>query len=127
MTGVEWIVEAHGCSPAALRDLNIMRGLFEAVIADMNLHPVGEQVWHQFAEPGGITGVCVLAESHLACHTFPEFGAICLNLFCCRERPAWDFKGHLQELLNAGEVTVRRIERNFRTTHSAKAHSGAES
>ena len=54
-----------------------------------------------------------LAESHLACHTFPEYGSLCLNVFCCRPRPDWDFEGYLKNEFAAASVCVRRIERPY--------------
>jgi S-adenosylmethionine decarboxylase len=57
--------------------------------------------------------VVVLAESHLACHTFPEFGSICLNLFCCRARPDFDAGALLAEMLGAMRTDVRRVERDY--------------
>ena len=113
MAGTEWLIEACGCAPGALADLDTVRSLFDAVIADLALRPVGDALWHRFPEPGGITGVRVLAESHLACHTFPEHGSICLNLFCCAPRPSWDFDGELRRRLGASTVRVRRIERAY--------------
>jgi S-adenosylmethionine decarboxylase len=115
MAGVEWIVEGHGCSPAGLRDLAALRVLFQAIIRDLDLHVVGEIVWHQFPETGGITGLALLSESHLTCHTFPEFGSLCLNLFSCRPRPEWDFAGRLRQHLSAEEVTVRSLPREYVT------------
>ena len=119
MNGVEWIVEAHGCPEAALRDLERMQLFFHALIADLHLRPVGDPQWHQFSGPGGITGLCLLAESHLACHTFPEFGSLCLNLFCCRPRPEWDFEGELRQRFGAEQVSVRSIVRPYRLVASA--------
>ena len=86
MHGTEWIIEAYGCEPEVLRDVTRLRQLFDRLIADLHLTPVAAPVWHTFPAPGGITGFIVLAESHLACHTFPEFGSICVNVFCCRPR-----------------------------------------
>ena len=113
MNGIEWIVEAHGCSPASLADLPLLRALFQRIITDMKLRPVGEAQWHQFPQTGGITGLCLLAESHLTCHTFPEFGSICLNLFCCVPRTEWDFATCLSEMLGATFVNVRSLMRPY--------------
>ncbi|HEX2188879.1 MAG TPA: S-adenosylmethionine decarboxylase [Longimicrobiaceae bacterium] len=111
--GREWLVEAHGCDPAALADLATLRALFARMVEELGLHPVAEPVWHVFPGPGGITGICALAESHLACHTFPEHGSICLNLFCCTPRPEWDYAARLAELLGAETVEVRALERPY--------------
>lgn len=62
--------------------------LFREIVAEMNLRPLGEPMWHRFPPPGGVTGVWLLSESHLTIHSFPEFRSIRLNVFCCRERPS---------------------------------------
>ena len=113
MEGREWLVEAYGCDAEKLRDPGALRALFEAVIRDLVLHPVGEPVWHRFPGAAGVTGLQALAESHLACHTFPEHGSICVNLFCCRPRGAWDWEGALRERLGAERVEVREIARHY--------------
>ncbi len=113
MTGVEWVVEAFDCSPAALRDLSTLQELFGRVIREMDLRPIALTQWHQFPLTNGITGLCLLAESHLACHTFPEFGTLCLNLFCCSPRTAWTFEAVLAELFAAKSISVRCLERPY--------------
>jgi S-adenosylmethionine decarboxylase len=113
MNGIEWIVEAYGCANAPLSNLETLKGLFARMVRELNLHPCGEAQWRQFPESGGITGLCLLSESHLACHTFPEFGSLCLNLFCCRPRPEWDFTGCLQQIFGAAVVNIRCLERPY--------------
>src|ERR1700751_565054 len=113
MSGIEWVIEAFGCSSQSLRDLALLQDLFNSIIREMRLRPVGETQWHQFPGTGGITGLCLLAESHLACHTFPEHGSLCLNLFCCKPHPEWDFAGYLKTHFGADAVEVRRLERAY--------------
>jgi S-adenosylmethionine decarboxylase len=118
--GREWIIDARGCRPAALRDLACLERLFARLIADLHLTPVAPAVWHTFPAPGGITGMVVLAESHLACHTFPEYGSICLNLFCCRSRDDFEAAALLAEVLGARETQVRRIDRDYGLLEAAR-------
>ena len=113
MRGIEWVIDAHGCDPAALTDQVLLGALFDRLIAELQLTPVAPQAWHAFATTGGLTGFIMLAESHLTCHTFPEFGSICLNVFCCRTRPDWDAHRIIVEALGARSVEVRRLERDF--------------
>jgi S-adenosylmethionine decarboxylase len=117
--GTEWLVEAGGCDPSRLKSRDVLAVLFDAIVQDLGLKVVGTPAWHVFPNPGGITGVYLLAESHLAIHTFPEHGTVCLNLFCCRPRPAWDFESGLAHHLGATDVTVRMIERQFLSSVAA--------
>lgn len=110
-TGTEWIVEARGCRPEALRSEAALRALFDRAVAELGLKPVAPPVFHRFPAPGGLTGVLLLAESHLTCHTFPESGYAALNLYCCRPRPAWDFPARCAELLGATGTEVRTVVR----------------
>ena len=113
MSGCEWIVEAHGCTVDSLADAARLRALFAALIAGMDLHPVGEASWHQFPNTGGLTGLSLLEESHIACHTVPEYGTLCLNVFCCRPRAAWDFEANLKSSFGASSVQVRQLDRPY--------------
>jgi len=38
---------------------------------------------HEFGEGAGITGVAVLAESHISIHTWPEISYVALDVFMC--------------------------------------------
>jgi S-adenosylmethionine decarboxylase len=119
MNGLEWVVDAQDCAPEALRDPALLRQLFDQIISSLQLRPVGETLWHQFPSTGGITGLCLLAESHLACHTFPEFGSLCLNLFCCIPREPLDFEKLLKLNFGAGSVSVRTVDRSYGSSETS--------
>ena len=113
MSGCEWIVEAHGCDALSLADVARLDAVFRNIVEGMPLHPVAETAWHQFPGAGGVTGLSLLSESHIACHTFPEYRSLCLNVFCCVPRPEWNFEECLRRELGAEAVHVRRIERPY--------------
>lgn len=109
--GVEWIVDAHGCAPARLRSLEVLRAVFDCVVEEVGLHPLSDAAWHVFPGDGGITGLLPLRESHLTCHTFPEHAFAAFSLYCCRPRPEWRWAEHLEEMIGARRVVVRSLAR----------------
>jgi spermidine synthase/S-adenosylmethionine decarboxylase len=87
MNGLHLIAELHDCrcEPRLLRSVDALRELCLAVCMAPGLTPVG-QIFHQFgsdAQPAGATGAVILAESHLAVHTWPELNAVTLDLYVC--------------------------------------------
>ena len=111
--GDEWIVEAFGCDAERLADRSSLAAVVDRMVNELGLRPVGTGQWHVFPPPGGITGMLLLAESHLTVHTFPEHRSLCLNLFCCTPRRAWPFGARLEEMLGAERVSVRHLERAY--------------
>ena len=87
MNGLHLIAELHDCrcEPRLLRSVDALRDLCLSVCTVPGLTPVGE-LFHQFGsetEPAGATGAVILAESHLAVHTWPELNAVTLDLYVC--------------------------------------------
>ena len=109
--GTEWLIDASGCDATALADPDRLSAVFDRVIRDLKLNVLGEIAWHQFEHPGGVSGLALLSESHLTCHTYPEFRAATFNLYCCRNRDSWSWETTLKEMLGATEVNVRVFER----------------
>ena len=87
MNGLHLIAELHDCrcAPGLLRSVDALRETCLAVCAVPGLTPVA-QAFHQFMDgdrPAGATGAVILAESHLAAHTWPELAAVTLDLYVC--------------------------------------------
>ena len=81
--GTHLLAEWYGCdfSVAALGDAQSLRQICLVATRDCGLHSVGD-AFHQF-HPHGITGTVLLAESHLAIHTWPESGFVTLDVYVC--------------------------------------------
>ena len=110
IVGTEWLIEAEECDPATLRDESVLRLIFVHIISDLGLKVI-DQSWHKFEGEGGVTGMAMLTESHLTCHTYPEHEAATFNLYCCRTRPEWNWTSELSAQLGAKSVSVKKIER----------------
>jgi S-adenosylmethionine decarboxylase len=84
MQGTHLTADLQGCDPglAVMTDTTALRTLCLQAVAEAGLQAVGE-LFHRFPAPGGITGVVLLAESHLAVHTWPELGAVTLDVYVC--------------------------------------------
>ena len=110
IVGTEWLIEAEGCDRDKLRDESALRGIFARIIDDLGLKSI-DAVWHKFEGEGGVTGMVALTESHLACHTYPEYKTATFNLYCCRTRSEWDWAGNLKVFLGAETVNVITLVR----------------
>jgi S-adenosylmethionine decarboxylase len=108
--GREFFIDATGCTPAALKSVETLKGVFDLAVAELGLRPLN-QIWHTFPEPGGVTGLMLLSESHLTVHTFPEYGGATFNLYCCRPKPVWPWAERLRDLIGATDVRVRTERR----------------
>jgi S-adenosylmethionine decarboxylase len=110
--GRHLIVELGGCDRARLDDAELIRGLIRAASEAAGARLLSEVV-HHFA-PAGVTGLGLLAESHLAVHTWPERGYAAVDLLTCRPDGALDVDAVvrcLREVLGAREADVRLLER----------------
>jgi S-adenosylmethionine decarboxylase proenzyme len=83
MKGLHILAELHDCQAgtALLHEVEAVRKVCVTACADAGLTGVAE-AFHGFPN-GGATGVVVLAESHLAVHTWPEISAVTLDIYVC--------------------------------------------
>lgn len=87
MDGLHLIADLHGCAGAlALNDADALQAVCRAAVTDSGLRAVGE-LFHPFVgpdgRPQGVTGVVLLAESHLAIHTWPELRSVTADVYVC--------------------------------------------
>lgn len=79
--GKQLIIELYGCDSKIIDDIKLVEAIMlEAAHAAHAT--VVTQVFHKFA-PQGVSGVVVVSESHLAIHTWPEFGYCAVDIFTC--------------------------------------------
>lgn len=111
LAGCEWAVDALGCDALRLCELFRLQTLCERILCQLDLHVIGTPLWHRFPGAGGVTGLYLLSESHLACHTYPEYGLATFNLYCCRPIAQWPWLQELTSALGARQVDITEIPR----------------
>lgn len=84
MHGLHLTADLRGCTreSAAFTCSDALRGMCLRAVREAGLQPVGE-LFHVFPQAGGVTGVVLLAESHMAVHTWPELAAVTLDVYVC--------------------------------------------
>ncbi len=75
------LIELSGCDPEKLKRVaGVRRAMLEA--ARRANGTIVKAVFHAFS-PWGVSGVVVIAESHLTIHTWPEHGYAAVDVFSC--------------------------------------------
>ena len=75
------LLELHACDPAILANSDALRPLLLDAVRAGGATIVTE-IFHNFS-PHGVSGVIVIAESHVAIHTWPEHGYAAVDIFSC--------------------------------------------
>ncbi len=88
MNGLHLIADLHDClcAPEFLLDAKGLEAFSVAICRKNGMTVVG-RLFHQFidhdGQAAGVTGAVVLAESHLAIHTWPEIRGVTLDVYVC--------------------------------------------
>lgn len=120
MNGLHLTADLYDCAnQALLRDADALMALCRTAVAEAGLQAVAER-WHPFPAgpegPGGITGVILLAESHLAIHTWPERAAVTLDVYVCNfgrdnSAAAEQLLARLQQAFAPARQQLERLQR----------------
>ena len=119
MDGIHLLGEWYGC-PADLPEMtraDALRGRCIEAVERAGLTIVGDR-FHQF-EPQGVTGAVILAESHLAVHTWPEMGAVTIDVYVCNFTT--DNTEKAQRLFDELEKSLKPARTHFHSSHRGGA------
>ena len=75
------LIELNDCNREIINDVESIRNLL-CETAERIGATIVNQAFHKFS-PQGVSGVVVIAESHIAVHTWPEYGYAAIDVFTC--------------------------------------------
>ncbi len=96
--GRHLLVELNDCDREVLNDLDLIRDAMLTAAIKCGAVVLGDS-FHRFS-PQGVSGVVVIAESHLSVHTWPEYGYAAVDVFTC---------GSAVDPQKAAEVIIEKL------------------
>jgi S-adenosylmethionine decarboxylase len=110
--GSHVLADLHGVAQDKLRDAVAIESLLL-----QSARAAGAQIlnshFHSFGAGKGVTGVVLLAESHITIHTWPEFGFAAADIFMCGRADAQRALHVLRDALRPTSSEVRTIARGM--------------
>ncbi len=104
--GSHILADLYGVTPDLLRDRIALESLLRTAALGAGARVLGSH-FHSFGTGDGVTGVVLLAESHISIHTWPESAFAAADIFMCG---AADSNRALAVLLDALAPARRHIE-----------------
>jgi len=108
--GIHILAEFYGCDAHLLNNSDYIKLVIEEATKKAGATLI-TSFSHNFS-PYGVTGIAVIAESHLSIHTWPEYEYAAVDVFTCGESadPYAAFR-YIKEKLKAKDVEIKKIVR----------------
>lgn len=108
--GQHLLIECHG--QYAMLDSDALNALMTRAAAAGDA-TVLNRYFHKFGGHGGITGVLVLAESHITVHTWPEVQYAAFDIFMCGDAQPMKAAKIIADQFPDADVCIRAVARGY--------------
>jgi S-adenosylmethionine decarboxylase len=110
--GRHLIVEYSDCDKRHLNDAQYLEDAMNDAVRKSGATIV-RSIFHRY-NPQGVSGVVVIAESHISIHTWPEYGYAAVDFFTCGESvDPYKAHEHMKEMLAASKAFVQELKRGI--------------
>ncbi len=114
--------ELFDCQPEILNDVEEVEKLMKEAALESGATILGSY-FHPFT-PQGVSGVIVIAESHLSIHTWPEYRYAAVDIFSCgKQVDPWKAFHYLRKRLMATHFSAMEVKRGQLEERSEKVES----
>jgi S-adenosylmethionine decarboxylase proenzyme len=111
--------EYYGCDIQILNNLELLEHYMRKAVIESGATII-DSTFHKFS-PHGVSGVIVIAESHMALHTWPEYGYAAVDFFTCGDRvdpmKAFDY---MNKKLKPENYSSKELKRGLIETETQK-------
>jgi S-adenosylmethionine decarboxylase len=110
--GCHLIVEYAECDRSLLNNKSLLEQYMNEAVRESGATIV-RSVFHRYA-PQGVSGVVVIAESHISIHTWPEYGYAAVDFFTCGETvDPYRACEYMKNMLKCREASVKELRRGI--------------
>ncbi|PZR57482.1 MAG: adenosylmethionine decarboxylase [Candidatus Meridianibacter frigidus] len=119
--GTHIVCELSGCDPALLSDVDGVREHLKQA-ARKSKATIMETAFHRFF-PQGVSGVVVLAESHISIHTWPETGYAAMDFYTCGDHTdPWLACEYAAQAFRATNMSTTEVKRGIEAAKGQFTH-----
>lgn len=119
--GTHIVCELSGCDAAALTDVDGVRATLMQAAREANA-TIMETAFHRF-QPQGVSGVVVLAESHISIHTWPETGYAAMDFYTCGDHTdPWLAAEYAAKAFGADSMQTTEVKRGVEAAKGQYTH-----
>ena len=118
-------IDGYGGDPQKLADENLVRAFLDLCPSAIGMTKIAPPYVCRYSgakpEDWGISGFVLIAESHIAIHTFPEHQQVWVDIFSCKgfdEIPAID---RIVDAFGLASTRVHKLERGLEYPHDVDA------
>ena len=110
--GRQILVEFYDCKESTINDVDYIESSLIRATKASNATIISHN-FHKFS-PYGVSGVIVIAESHVTIHTWPEYNYAAVDIFTCGDTiEPWVIQEHLKEYLESKNVSSMEMKRGL--------------
>ena len=119
--GTHIVCELSGCDPASLSDVDGVREHLTQAARESKA-TIMEVAFHRFY-PQGVSGVVVLAESHISIHTWPETGYAAMDFYTCGDHTdPWLACEYAAKAFGAKSMSTSEVKRGVEASKGTFTH-----
>jgi S-adenosylmethionine decarboxylase len=119
--GTHIICELSGCDGRVLTDVDRVRSIMVEAAHEANAE-ILKVAFHRF-QPHGVSGVVVIAESHLSIHTWPESGYAAVDFYTCGDHTdPWRACEYAARKLGCQSMLTTEVKRGIASTNGQYTH-----
>ncbi len=114
--GYQILIDLYDCDYDKMENLEFVKDMMKNLSKILGT-TIKDEAFYKFS-PYGISGVLIIAESHLTIHTWPEYRYAGIDIFTCSKKVnTKDAIEFLCQSLNTKKYEIKEINRGKKTTH----------